>query len=96
MVGLESCHYQGVPTLPTHQTYRKHHRGLDIKGLLHLIWTPHLYFEAHPPTIDRVIIPYKDATQRDYILNIVASSILDMTKAVSKSTAAKNYSNWYQ
>ena len=45
-------------------------------------------------TIDSGIIPHQNVAQRDYLLGIVTSGILDTTEVIAKANSTKQSVNW--
>ena len=83
MFGMDPHQKWGFLILQTHQRVRKHHIRLSIEGFLYHRWIPHQYYQTYPTTTEISIIKHQNNLQRYYLLDIVSSSILDMTGIIS-------------
>ena len=68
-------------------------RKFALKRFPHIRSVPSQYFQYHSPNTGSRIILHKTSAQRDYLLDIATSGILDMNKEISKATATKQSGN---
>ena len=94
IVGMEPHHWLGFATLPIQKRVYKQHSGLSLKVFPNPRWILRQYFSNHPNTTYSGVITHQTAEQRDYILDIFASSILETNKNIFKPTETKQSVNW--
>ena len=80
--------------LVRNEASREHHWRLTLKGLKYFRLVPHKKIQLHSTSSDSGIIPHQTTTQRYYLLGIITSRILDMTKGISKDNTTKQSGNW--
>ena len=84
MAGLDPRQQRGIPIIPTYQGNLEHHSGIALKVFPHLRSVPNQYFKLHYPKTYSGIIPHQTSDQKDYLLDIGTSGILNTTKGISK------------
>ena len=85
---------QDIPILTTYHGNRKHHHRFPLTEFSHVRPDTHRKYQPNTIITDSGIDPHQTASQKHYILYIIACGRLKAYNGIAKATVTKQSGNW--